>query len=43
MKADINTSTNDLSNLEEIDRLEQAIESFSDGQLDADRFSARKA
>jgi sulfite reductase (ferredoxin) len=40
MKADINTSTNDLSNLEEIDRLEQAIESFFDGQLDADRFTA---
>jgi sulfite reductase (ferredoxin) len=40
MSTHINTSTNDLPNLEEIDRLEQAIEAFSAGQLDADRFTA---
>ncbi len=36
----MSTDTQDLSDLEEIDRLEQAIQAFIEGRIDSDRFTA---
>ncbi len=36
----MSVNTNNLSDLEEIDRFEQAVQSFTSGQMDADRFTA---
>jgi sulfite reductase (ferredoxin) len=36
----MSTNTQDLSDLEEIDRLEQAIQTFNEGRIDPDRFTA---
>ena len=38
----MSVNTNNLSNLEEIDVFEQALQSFLDGQVDADRFTATR-
>ena len=36
----MSANTTDLSDLEEIDRFEQAVQAFFNGQIDADRFTA---
>ena len=36
----MSVNTNNLSDLEEIDRFEQAVQSFLSGQMDADRFTS---
>ena len=38
----MSVNTSNLSNLEEIDAFEQALQSFLDGQVDADRFTATR-
>jgi sulfite reductase (ferredoxin) len=38
----MSVNTNNLSNLEEIDVFEQALQAFFDGQVDADRFTATR-